>query len=67
MHQKENWTFQGILAVQKERCDLVKWVKHATKSELRFLGDIDRIQKKVSPGKMGKACSKKRTSHFRGY
>ena len=55
MHQKENWTFQGILAVQKERCDLVKWVKHATKSELRFLGDIDRIQKKVSPGKMGKA------------
>ena len=45
MQQKENFVFQGILTVQKGRFDLVKWVKHATKRELRFLGDIDCIER----------------------
>ena len=67
MQQKENCSFQGILPVQKERFDLVKWVNHAAKRELHFLGDIDYIEKKVRPGKMEKACSKKRTSLFREY
>ena len=53
MEQKENRPFQGILTVQKESFDLVKWVKHAAKSELRFLGDIDCIERKVGPRKMG--------------
>ena len=53
MLEKENCTFQGILTVQKERFDLVKWVKHAAKRELRFLGDIDCTEIKVRPGKKG--------------
>ena len=53
MQQKENCTFQGILTVQKERFDLVKWVKDTETRELRFLGDIDCIERKVSPGKWG--------------
>ena len=47
MQPKENCSFYGILTVQKERFDLVKWVKHAAKRELRFLGDIDSIERKV--------------------
>ena len=53
MQEKENFAFQGILTVQKERFDLVKWVKHAPKRELRFLGDIDCIERTVGPAKMG--------------
>ena len=52
MQQKENFVFQGILPVQKERFDLVKSVKHAAKKELCFLGDIDWIERKVWRGKM---------------
>ena len=47
MQEKENFAFQGMLTVQKESFDLVKWVKHAGKRELRFLGDIDCIERKV--------------------
>ena len=53
MQQKEKFAFQEILIVQKERFDLVKWVKHKAKRELHFLGDIDCIERKVGPGKMG--------------
>ena len=53
MQQKENCTFQGILTVYKERFDLGKWVKRAAKRELPFLGDIDCIERKIWPGKMG--------------
>ena len=53
MQQKENFAFQAILTVQKESFDLLKWVKHAAKRELQFLGDIDCIERKVSPGKKG--------------
>ena len=45
MQQKENFPFQGILTVQKERFDMVNPVKHAGKRELRFLGDIDCIER----------------------
>ena len=41
MQQNENFAFQGLLTVYKEMFDLVNWVKHAPKRELRFLGDID--------------------------
>ena len=47
MQQKENFAFSGILTVYKERFDLVKWVKHAAKKELQFLGDLDYIERKV--------------------
>ena len=47
MQQKENFAFQGILTVQKESSDMVKWVKHAAKRELHFLRDIDCIERKV--------------------
>ena len=47
MQQKQNFTFYGILTVQKERFEVVKWVKHAAKGELRFLGDIDCIERKL--------------------
>ena len=47
MQQKENFAFQGILTVQKERFDVVKWVKNGAKRELHFLGDIDCIERKV--------------------
>ena len=45
MEQKENFTFQGILTVQKESLDLVKWVKDAAKREHPFSGDIDCIER----------------------
>ena len=67
MQQKENFAFERIFTVKKERFHQVKWVKHAAKRELHFLGNIDCIERKVGPGKMGKACSKKRTSLFKGY
>ena len=44
MQQKENFAFKGILTVQKERFDLVKWLKHEAKKELHFLGYIDCIE-----------------------
>ena len=47
MQQKENFTFQAIWTVQKERFDVVKWVKHAGKRDLPFLGDIDCIERMV--------------------
>ena len=47
MQQKENCNFQGILTVQKERFDMGKWVKHAAKRELHFVGDIDCLERKV--------------------
>ena len=47
MQQNENFAFQGLLTVQKERFDMVKWVKHAAKGELLFLGDIDCVERKV--------------------
>ena len=47
MQQKENCSFQGILNVQKDGFDLVKWVKDAAKRELRFLGDIDCIERVI--------------------
>ena len=47
MQQKENFAFQGILTVQKESFDLPKWVKHEAKRELRFLWNIDCIERKV--------------------
>ena len=45
MQEKENLAFQEIFTVQKERFDLVKWIKHAAKRELHFLGDIDCIKR----------------------
>ena len=45
MHQKENCTFWGTLTVQKERFDLVKWLKQEAKRELHFLGDIECIER----------------------
>ena len=45
MQQKENFAFQGILTVQKERFDVVKWLKDPAKRELGFLGDIECIEK----------------------
>ena len=45
MQQKENFAFKGILTVQKERFDLVKWLKHEAKKELHFLGYIDSIER----------------------
>ena len=53
MQQKENFAFQGILTVEKESFELVNWVKLATERELRFLGDIDCIERKVGSGIMG--------------
>ena len=50
---KTQLRFQEILTVQRERFDLVKWVNHAPKRELHFLGDIDCIERKVGPCKMG--------------
>ena len=47
MQANENFAFQRILTVQKETFDLLKWVKQAPKRELRFLGDIDSIERKV--------------------
>ena len=47
MQQKENFAFKGILTVQTERFDLVKWLKHEAKKELQFLGDLDYIERKV--------------------
>ena len=47
MQQKENFAFLGILTLKKERFDLVKWVKHAAKRELCFLGDIHSKKRKV--------------------
>ena len=44
MQQKENFAFKGILTLQKERFDLVKWLKHEAKKELHFLGYIDCIE-----------------------
>ena len=46
MQQKENLAFQGILTVQKEKFDLVQWVKHAAKRELHFLGILT-VQKET--------------------
>ena len=46
MQQKENFAFQGILTVQKEWFNLIKWVNHPVKRELRFLGDIDCRERK---------------------
>ena len=59
MQQNENLPFQGIWTVQKERFDRVKWVKHGGKRELDFSGDIDRIARKVSPGKIIKHAAKR--------
>ena len=53
MQEKENFTFQGILTAQEKTIDMLQWVKHAAKKELHVLGDIDCIERKVSPGKMG--------------
>ena len=47
MQQKENFAFQAIQTVQKERFDMVKWVKHGVKREHHFLGDTDSIERKV--------------------
>ena len=47
MQQKENFAFSGILTVEKETFNLVKWVKNAAKRELPFLGDIYCIERKV--------------------
>ena len=53
MQENENFRFYGIFTVQKESFDLLKWVKHAGKRELNFLEDIDCIERKLRPGKMG--------------
>ena len=47
MQQKENFAFQGILTVYKEKFDLVKSVKDGAKIELPFLQDIDFPERKV--------------------
>ena len=47
MQQKENFPFQAILTVQKERFDLVKSVKHAAKRELPLLCDIGCTERKL--------------------
>ena len=51
MQENKNFRFDGIFTVQKERFDLVKWVKHASKKGLHFLGNLDYIERKVFPGK----------------
>ena len=46
MQQKEDCPFYQTLTVQKERFDVVQQVKHAAKTELHFLGDIDYIERR---------------------